>query len=293
MRQRSSSPTIIPPNEKPISKSRPLPGSPPEGVPHYTPQDFLATTKGPKRRQSELSSPNHNTSPPSRARLGEQEDGSHEEAMIGPSTPSESADTHIDVQGLIDDIVRDAQEMEDVPMTGAGDGVGDVLLDLEGVGGLGTDGNERDEVGPSRWLHDPSREGLLEDSHHELNDSRGLAGRLEAEDSTEPNLNSEGESLIPLMIEVDDYDMARLRSIIEGDADDYDDDLGEEMDLDEYMEEDEDYDFDEDDEDWEDEDEYDSRALIPADNEFSPVDMITPRRCFKGARNMRTVKDCK
>ena len=27
--------------------------------------------------------------------------------------------------------------------------------------------------------------------------------------------------------------------------------------------------------------------------QFSGVDLITPRRCFKGARNVETVKDCR
>jgi hypothetical protein len=106
------------------------------------------------------------------------------------------------------------------------------------------------------------------------------------------------------------------------DDDDDDDDMYDDIDDDEYDEEFEDggaFDFEafEDeygeiddelhdyDEDYEDEDDYDEEneddedgpgLAYPeqrsADTEFGNVDMITPRRMFKGARNVETVKDC-
>ena len=55
-----------------------------------------------------------------------------------------------------------------------------------------------------------------------------------------------------------------------------------------------DYDDDLDDDDfgdiYDDGDEEERHRTTPA--EFAAVDMITPRRSFKGAKNMETVKDC-
>jgi len=73
---------------------------------------------------------------------------------------------------------------------------------------------------------------------------------------------------------IDDYD------VYEGD---YGDDLDEE---------------DEDEEDYEDDDDYDDgdEAMYPdrrsADTEFGGVELIYPRRMFRGAKNIETVKDC-
>jgi nuclear receptor interaction protein len=84
------------------------------------------------------------------------------------------------------------------------------------------------------------------------------------------------------------------------DGDDYyyDDDIDDLNDNeDEYMHQgwDDEDDGDFDDEDIEDEDVYTGpgHALWrSADSEFGRVDMITPRRTFKGAKNIETVKDC-
>lgn len=82
-------------------------------------------------------------------------------------------------------------------------------------------------------------------------------------------------------------------------ADDWDLDVESDMDLDmqedDFLEDDEmdEDDFDEDDED----DEDDEGPLYPDrrsdETEFGGVEMITPRRMFKGAKNVETVKDCK
>jgi nuclear receptor interaction protein len=87
-----------------------------------------------------------------------------------------------------------------------------------------------------------------------------------------------------------------LRSVIEGDDDDDDDMDMEEDDLDsdeydEYEDYDDDMDDDDDFGDIYDDGEEDGRHWTsPA--EFADVDMISPRRSFKGAKNMETVKDC-
>jgi len=86
-----------------------------------------------------------------------------------------------------------------------------------------------------------------------------------------------------------------LRSVIEGDDEEEEDDTDmeeDDFDSDEY----DDYgDYDDDlDDDFgdihDDGDEEGRHWTSPA--EFAAVDMITPRRSFKGAKNMETVKDC-
>lgn len=73
----------------------------------------------------------------------------------------------------------------------------------------------------------------------------------------------------------------------------------EEEDFDDYQE-----DLDDDDDDLDEEDEFDEDDLDDDDmdgrydplsdmGEFGEVEMLTPRRCFRGARNIETVKDCK
>lgn len=87
-----------------------------------------------------------------------------------------------------------------------------------------------------------------------------------------------------------------MRSVIEGDDEEEEDDTDMEendFDSDEYDDYG-DYDDDLDDDDFgdihDDGDEEGRHWTSPA--EFAAVDMITPRRSFKGAKNMETVKDC-
>jgi nuclear receptor interaction protein len=99
------------------------------------------------------------------------------------------------------------------------------------------------------------------------------------------------------------YPDSQIDETNDDDGDDYYyddeiDDLNDNEDEDEYMhqgwEDEDDGNFD--DEDIEDEDVYTGpgHALWrSADSEFGGVDMITPRRTFKGAKNIETVKDCK
>ena len=81
-----------------------------------------------------------------------------------------------------------------------------------------------------------------------------------------------------------------------------DGDFGEEMDLDEFMEMEMDDDEDEDDEDMDDDDFGDTfdddeeglgGHLNAGPGEFASVSMLIPRKSFKGAKNIETVKDCK
>jgi len=74
-----------------------------------------------------------------------------------------------------------------------------------------------------------------------------------------------------------------------GEMDDFHDDSDEEE-----FEMDDDDDMDEDDgfgDGYDDVDEDEQVWTSPA--EFAGVDLITPRKCYKGAKNMETVKDCK
>lgn len=100
-------------------------------------------------------------------------------------------------------------------------------------------------------------------------------------------------------------DLAELRRVIEGDDEEdelldmfdledmEEDDL---MDLDDFDEDADDYDdYDEIDDDEDDDDDFGgaySLAQRGAPSEFAGVDLLLPRRSFKGARNMETVKDC-
>jgi len=118
-------------------------------------------------------------------------------------------------------------------------------------------------------------------------------------------------------------DLAELRRVIEGDDeeddddDDDDDDDGINMDLDDLegidgieddgdpdggayydegdemdeMDEDGFGEYDDEDED-EDEEEDEDEQVWTSPAEFAGVDLITPRRSYKGAKNMETVKDC-
>lgn len=124
-------------------------------------------------------------------------------------------------------------------------------------------------------------------------------------------LDAEGKIDQALIDTADDLDLAELRRVIEGeDGEELDQDmfdfdaLDEEdmMDLDAMDDEEEDYDEYNDDFDDEDEDEDDGFGDSPEDpsslsaralpSEFAGVDLLLPRRSFKGARNMETVKDC-
>lgn len=99
------------------------------------------------------------------------------------------------------------------------------------------------------------------------------------EDDDDENVYFEGED------DMDDVDMDDMDEMYDFDGDEDEED--EYLDMDDMDEDEDDDDFGDG---YNDEDEDEQIWTSPA--EFAGVDLITPRRSYKGAKNMETVKDC-
>ncbi|RXK39423.1 hypothetical protein M231_03256 [Tremella mesenterica] len=144
--------------------------------------------------------------------------------------------------------------------------------------------------GEAPWPDDPVPENVVSPPHL-LGEANGLVGSsiILDDDEIEPDREAIEEYYAGLndpytYIDPDD-DMA-----VELDAMGYSDSEGNHIDWDEEEDYDEDEEIDED---------YHEEMLVERNNivrsgkeEFREVEMILPKRCFKGARNMETVKDC-
>ncbi len=133
--------------------------------------------------------------------------------------------------------------------------------------------------------------GIAEDMNGHVEDEVIIGDALPVEDEDDRReLRIELEGKPPSLggsPAIDDSfaDMGELEGI-NGDEETGDEDDGDDMELD--------------DEDWFDDDDIDEEAFESsqreledsANGEFGGVEMLTPRRSFKGARNSETVKDC-
>lgn len=150
---------------------------------------------------------------------------------------------------------------------------------------------EREQLLPPDDLHpldNPDLMAQLQD--HDIQDLLDREDELYGEgdwtDDDGPSMTW-GEELDALY-DVDDEDEEGEEDENENEEDDFDED--EEMDEFEFDDDDDDMDYEED------EDEDGQGPIFPdrrsEETEFGGVEMISPRRIFKGAKNVETVKDC-
>lgn len=188
---------------------------------------------------------------------------------------------------LIGDIELD--DSEDLAITTGPDATLDALLvDEEDAGDLPEPANSVLDVGGASSIVHPSS----------ADNSVMGAGVQPVEGDVPRELQIEVEGKVSNVSELIRSDLARLRALMEGDDDGLEEDdedmIDEEDDFDGFDEDDEmgDEDFDFIEEADMDEDEDGEYGQVMGIGEFAGVDVVYPRRSYKGARNIETVKDC-